>query len=66
MSEDNFYDGLSKEDIEFSKRGLELLQGKAVNKFRWDSKRQELFIEFDDHTRLYIDNITDNKDISVV
>jgi hypothetical protein len=56
---------LSKEDLELSQRALELLKGKIIEKFRWDSSRHELFLEFNDGTRVFIDNIQNKDDISI-
>jgi hypothetical protein len=62
---DGFYEDLDMADRKLSQQGLELLKGKTVQKYRWDSKRKELCLEFEDGTRLFIDNILDEYDISI-
>ena len=56
---------ITKEDLKLSQEALGLLQGKRILKFRYDSKQEELFIEFDDGTRLFINHIQSKNDISI-
>ena len=56
---------ITKEDLKLSQDELRLLQGKRILKFRYDSNQEELFIEFDDGMRLFINNLKNKNDISI-
>lgn len=57
---------ISKEEIEQSNRILELLSAKQVVGARLLSKnRQELYLEFNDGTRLFVDIVNGKLDVSI-
>lgn len=59
-------DDISLEEKNLSIRMLELTQGKKVIATRiLFNKKRELLIEFDDGTRLFVDNFNDSYDVSI-
>jgi len=57
---------ITHEEFESSQKLFELLAGKKVSETRiLFKKRKELFIQFEDGTRLFVDNFNDDHDISV-
>lgn len=65
MLNEDYLDGLTPEDKELSQRSLALLQGKKLIRYRFDSQVKELYMEFDDGTRLFVNNVSDKQDISI-
>jgi kynurenine formamidase len=60
-------DDINEEEKNLSLRMLELTKGKKIIATRiLFNKRKELFIEFDDGTRLFVDNFNESTDISIL
>lgn len=59
-------DDINDEEKNLSLRLLELIKGKKVIATRTlFDKRKELFVEFDDGTKLFVDNFNDSSDVSI-
>lgn len=62
---ESYLEDLTEADLELSKNALALLQGKKIVRFRFNSIKKEVYIELEEGTRLFIDNIQDKYDISI-
>jgi hypothetical protein len=65
MNIELYLEDLSNKDLACSRAGLESLYNKKITRFRYDSKRKEIYIEVEDGTRLFIDNVKNDFDISI-